>query len=180
MWNDRCVCQPPLPGRAVVVGGPGTPPGLGALVIVRPWGCPAVCNADPSGRRVIGGMEGPVVVLSAETAALMERCLPLKALRVRVRGHNQRVAQELLDLREVAMSYIPRLLPEAEAESAEVAEDLGVWLRSVEAADLVGITDRAIRDACVSGRLVAHQISGGAWRISRQSAMDYRRIRSKG
>ena len=127
---------------------------------------------------MIIGNGGPAVVISAETALLLERFCKVTELRVRLRGRNPRVAQELLDLRHVAMQYEEPALPEAEVGFAEVAAELDQRLMSVaEVADLLGLTDRAVRLACSQERLEAQQV-GGRWRITREAYEEYRAARA--
>lgn len=131
---------------------------------------------------MIVGDEGPAVVLSAETAYWLERICKVSSLRQRLRdGSHQRVSVELLELRRVAMSFDPTRLPataEVGSGSAEVAAGLESreWLSVGEAADLLGIGERAVRLACSQDRLDAEQV-GGRWRITRQALEDFKATR---
>jgi hypothetical protein len=109
-----------------------------------------------------------------ETAYLLEKVAGVSQLRQRLRGLNPKVCQELLDLREMALRYEPPVLPEAEAASPEVATGLGSGrLNAMQAADLIGISDRAVRLACTEGRLDADLV-GGRWRVTRDEAKRFR------
>ena len=116
----------------------------------------------------------PGVVLSPETAYLLEKHCNVKTLRMRLRGENSLVSQELLDLREVAMQHEPPALPEAEGPSAEVAPQ---WITTAQIADLEGVTDRAVRLRCQAGQMDAEQIDG-RWRISVEAYEQYRAARA--
>lgn len=127
---------------------------------------------------MIVGQTGMGVVISAETAYLIETFGGLGELRRRLRGRYPQVSQELLDLRYVAMSFDPRQLPEAEVESAELAAQSEVgWLSPQRVADLLGITDRAVRLACSQGRIEAEQV-GSRWRISQEAFKHYKAARA--
>jgi excisionase family DNA binding protein len=125
------------------------------------------------------GTSGPAVVISVETAYYLERLTggAVSKLRVRARGTNQRVAQELLEIREAAMRFNPPL-PEVEADLAEVPAESEQWLSVVQVADLLGLTDRAVRLACSEGRLEAQQDGSRRWRITKKAYEDYRAARA--
>lgn len=126
---------------------------------------------------MIVGKDGAAVVISAETAYYLEKLCNVTQLRVRLRGRLPAVGQELLDLREVAMTFDPQRLPEAEAGFAEVDPGSTQGLMSVvEVADSLCLTDRAVRLACQEGRLEAERV-GSRWRISRQALENYRATR---
>lgn len=132
---------------------------------------------------MIVGQDGPAVVLSAETAYCLERFCSreVSRLRVRTRGVNQHVAEELLELRRVAMGYDPTRLPQNAAvgsDSAEVATGLEHGLmRVAEVADRLGLSERAVRLACSQGRLEAEQV-GSRWQITRQALHDFEAARA--
>lgn len=127
---------------------------------------------------IIGGDRGPAVVLSARTAAYLEKYAGLAALRVRTRGPLADIARELTDLREAAVAYRGTVLPEAEATLTEVATDSAQWLTSIEVADREQISDSAVRLACREGRIPDAFQVGGRWRISREAAETYRAARA--
>lgn len=117
----------------------------------------------------------PLLMLSAETCAALEETFDLRRLRVRMRGSNPVVAQELLELREVALEY--ELLAEAEAPAPEVAPALKQWLSTTEVAEMAMVSDSAVRLACRVGRIEA-EVVAGKWRIGRGAAEDYRAARA--
>lgn len=127
---------------------------------------------------MIVGQTGMGLVISAETAYLIETLGDMKKLRARVRGRYPHISQELLDLRTVAMSFDPQRLPEAEVDFPEVAaESEAGWLSSQRAADLLGMTDRGVRLACSEGRLEAEQV-GKRWRISQEAYQAFKAARA--
>lgn len=131
---------------------------------------------------MIVGKAGMAVVISAETARLLETSgLSPTELRVRLRGRRPDIAQELLDLREVGMSFDPRSLPataETEGASAEMATELGQWLNSSEVADRLKITDRRVRQLCDEGVIPGAEKVGGRWRLSLEDFNRYRAARA--
>jgi excisionase family DNA binding protein len=125
------------------------------------------------------GQSGPAVVISAETAFLLEKVCNVAGLRARMRGRRPEIAQELLEVKWAADIHERRVsvLPEAEAGSAEVAAPSCSWMSSVDASDLLGLSDRAVRLACSEGRLEAQQV-GGRWQITREAVEEFRLARS--
>ncbi|MCM0618748.1 helix-turn-helix domain-containing protein [Nocardioides bruguierae] len=132
---------------------------------------------------MIVGEQGPAVVISAETAYWLERICRVSSLRQRLRdGQHQAVSQELLDLRRVAMTFDPALLPQTAAvgsDSAEAATGLEQqeWFTVSEAADRLGMGERGVRLACSEDRLDAEQVAG-RWRISREALENFNAARA--
>lgn len=160
---ELCVrkgASPAVSGRG---GGGGLPPGV-----------------DP----VIVGQHGPAVVISAETAYYLETIGKVAAVRHRLRdGRHQRVSQELLDLRQVAMSFdsssVPQV-PELNGRSAVLASGLESGELSVaEVADRLGLTPRYVRKACQSGELRAQLVgTKPRWRITEQAFEEFKAARA--
>ncbi|MFW6776260.1 helix-turn-helix domain-containing protein [Nocardioides sp. CPCC 205120] len=122
---------------------------------------------------MIAGKDGLVGVISAETAYYLERYLNVSELRVRARGRNPRVAQELLDLREVAMSYRPSLpSPETETVFEPVGAESERWLTAAQVADRMGISERRVTMACRDEEVDARKV-GGRWFVSPQGLEDW-------
>jgi len=128
---------------------------------------------------VIVGTDGPAVVLSAETAYWLEKLCKVSTLRMRLRdGRHVRVSQELLDLRQAAMSFDPTQLPTDAAVGSRSAEEARWleqrdWWSVAEAADSLGIGERAVRLACSQDRLDAERV-GGRWRITQTALNDFK------
>jgi excisionase family DNA binding protein len=125
---------------------------------------------------VIVGAGAPAVILSARTAAWLERYAGLTSLRVRVRGTDPEISRELEDLRRVAMSWRGSACGTTVAPEAEPAA-VSPWLSTGQAAALVELTPRAIRKAIAQGRLKASD-HGGRWRVSREDLEHFRATRS--
>ncbi|WP_137292017.1 helix-turn-helix domain-containing protein [Nocardioides dongxiaopingii] len=128
---------------------------------------------------MIVGRGGPAVVLSAETAYFLETFCKheVSRLRVRTRGLHQRVAEELLELRRVAMEFDPQALPGDAAVGSDLAEVGPEWISVAVAADLLGMGDRGVRLACQQDRLDARQV-GGRWQISREALEQFKTARA--
>jgi len=62
------------------------------------------------------------------------------------------------------------------AAQPEVAPQLAAVINAMQAADLLGVTDRAIRLAIAGGKLPAQQVDG-RWQINRQDVERYRATR---
>ncbi len=114
-------------------------------------------------------VDGPVVVIPAKIALLLERTLKLDELRIRVRGHNAEIDDVLSAWHAVAMQYTDEVSasdpgsrndrpPEAGRESTQKP------LTAQQVADRAGVADRAIRLAASEGRLNG-RYDGGQWRF---------------
>jgi excisionase family DNA binding protein len=125
---------------------------------------------------VIVGVDGPAVVVSARTAAWLERYGGLTSLRVKVRGTDPEISRELQELRAAAMAWRGSATGTKEAVKPEPATSSS-WLSTTEAADLLGIGPRAVRKAIALGRLPSTD-SGGRHRVSREDVEHYRAART--
>lgn len=113
----------------------------------------------------------PAVVLSARTAAFLERYAALTSVRVRVRGIDPAISAELEELRQAAMAWRGTATGTVVAHQAEPGADSG-WLSTLEAGRLLGITARGIRKAITTGRLPATTVAGRR-RVSREDLAHY-------
>jgi excisionase family DNA binding protein len=123
------------------------------------------------------GIEGPGVVISARTAAWLERYAGLTSLRVRVRGTDPDISRQLEEIRYAAMAWRGSATGSQVAAGAEPPTQSGVWLTSGQAASLAGVSSRAIRKAISTGRLSATAVDG-RYRISREDLEHYRAARA--
>lgn len=137
----------------------------------------------PSSLSVVGvvdmaliGTQGPAVVLDARTCAWLEHYANLTALRVRVRGTDPEISKELEEIREAALHWRSSATGTERDTKPELAAE-SEWLSTGQAADLAGVTSRAIRKAIADGRLQANVI-GGLYRISREDLEHYRAARA--
>ncbi len=118
----------------------------------------------------------PAVLISARTAAWLERYGGMTSLRVRVRGIDPAISAELEQLREAAMSWRGSSTGTDEATRQEPATS-SKWLSSTQAADLLGVTSRAVVKAIDRGALQGARV-GNRWRISREDVEHYREART--
>ena len=130
------------------------------------------------------------VLLSGEECAYLAASAPLVRAGWRQNGHAVPVAlQRTLE----AVDAAARLWRESLATSAPTSAPLpqlppsgsetppSRWISTQEAADLVGVTARAVRDAAESGRILGQKRGDGAgtWLISEASAEEYARTRKR-
>jgi excisionase family DNA binding protein len=125
---------------------------------------------------VIIGQEGPAVVIDARTAAWMLKYADISRLRVRVRGIDPRISRALEEITVVGLEWRTSATGTPVAAKPEPATNSEQWLSTGQAADLVGVTCRAIRKAIAEARLPATQV-GGRYRISREDLEHYRTAR---
>ncbi len=126
------------------------------------------------------GLHAPVVVVPARVAAWLGR-RGLDSLRINARGVDAEVDDVLAALHLAGLQWRASVEPEAEPEVAgpqpEVAPALGTVMGTREAADLLGLTVRAVTLAIQQGRLSAERV-GGRWRITRDDVEHYRAARA--
>lgn len=108
----------------------------------------------------------PVVVIDARTCAWLERYAKLTSLRVQVRGTDRQISKQLEEVREAAMAWRSSATGTEEDTKPELTPQ-SEWLSTGKAADILHITDRAVRKAIAEDRLPATQIAG-RYRISRE------------
>lgn len=118
------------------------------------------------------GRPAPVCIVPARVAAYLERWAGLDSFRREHRGQDQEVDQILVALHQVAMSWRGSALGTRDATQPEPAAS-SQWLTSTQAANIAGVTDRAIRKAIQHGALRASNVDG-RWRISREDLAHYR------
>lgn len=123
------------------------------------------------------GAQGPAVVVPARVAAWLESKANLSALRVRARGSDAEVDAVLVALRVAALAWRTSATGSDVEPTPEAARGSEQWLSTSKAADLLGITDRAVRLAIREGRLEAVQVAG-RWRVSRANVEHYRAARA--
>ncbi|MGY1830144.1 helix-turn-helix domain-containing protein [Geodermatophilus sp. SYSU D01180] len=116
-----------------------------------------------------------IVIVPARVAEWLHRHLELDTARKASRGIDSEVDNVLVALRVAALNWrasvhgtSPRNVPETKPLSA--------WLSTTQAADALGLTDRAVRTACSDGRLDAQRVDG-RWRISREALEHHRAAR---
>jgi excisionase family DNA binding protein len=119
---------------------------------------------------------GDVVVVPARVAALLLRHARIDQLRTQLRGADAELDSVLVALTVAALHWRTSATgseiaptPEARAQSP--------WMSTTQAAEHLGITDRAVRLAISERRLAAEQVDG-RWRISREDVEHYRAARA--
>ena len=129
-------------------------------------------NAPQSRSPHLIGVDGPAVTVPARIAAVLEGHADLSALRVRTRGVDPEASSVLEALRYAAMSWRSTATGTARAPEPEPAAS-SRWLSTTQAADLLGLTPRAVVKAIAQGKLPATRV-GNRHRISREDLEHYR------
>lgn len=119
--------------------------------------------------------DGAVVVVPARIAARLDALLNLRRLRIDVRGRDAELDAVLIALGVAAAAWRTTATGSDQAPQPE-ADPHSEWLSTSEAADLLGVTDRRVRQEITGGRLVARRVAG-RWRISREDVEQYRATR---
>ena len=103
------------------------------------------------------------MIVPARVAAWLDERVDFRRLRVGARGDDAEVDAVLIALRTVALAHVTSgsgssNFRKRDAEPEVVApSDV---MTTTAAADVLGMTDRGVRLACVEGRIPAHQVSG--------------------
>ena len=113
----------------------------------------------------IHGVAAPIVILPARVAAWLERHAGLNDLRVRARGNDPEVDSVLQAMHRASLHWRTTATGSNHAPEPEAPTDLNQWLSTTQAADRLGITDRAVRLAIAEHRLPATNLNG-RWRIT--------------
>jgi excisionase family DNA binding protein len=117
------------------------------------------------------GEDGAIVVVSGHVAAFLKRRGALDKLRLDARDMKDlEVYYVLNSLHRAALLHESSPTPRTMAMPSAQAP---VVLTTGEAASLLQLTPRGVRDACERGRLEAHQ-EQGRWRITRAAVERYR------
>jgi len=129
----------------------------------------------------VHGVDGPVAIVTGRAAAWLLLHLDLASHRIEVRGRDPE-----LDAVLGAITYAGNHWRATSATSAPRGSILAndpepaapsVEMTSLQAAELLGITTRAVRLACAAGRLPSTQ-TDGCWRITTDDLDAYRRSRA--
>ncbi|MFC4535687.1 helix-turn-helix domain-containing protein [Sphaerisporangium dianthi] len=115
---------------------------------------------------------GPGVEIPARICAWLESHAGLARLRIERRGQDPEVDAVLAAIRQQAARWRTSATGSPDAAQPEVAPS-STWLTTTQAGDLLGMTDRGVRDAIEGGRLPAENVAG-RWRISREDVEHYR------
>ena len=116
--------------------------------------------------------------LTGRVAALIYSRTDLGRLRTELRGVDPEVDAQLMALHLAALRWRTSATGSEAAPEPEVPPSSSTpWVSTSEAADLLGITDRAVRLACKAGAMGARRV-GDRWRISREAVKQYRAARA--
>lgn len=120
----------------------------------------------------VHGIGAPVVVVPARVCAWLERNARLNEVRIENRGADAEVDAVLVALRLAALTWRNTATGSPVAAKPEVTADLNQWLSTTQAADILYITDRAVRLAISEKRLPATQVNG-RYRIAREDIQHF-------
>lgn len=120
----------------------------------------------------VHGIDAPVVVIPARVCAWLERHARLNEVRIRERSSDPEVDAVLVALRLAALTWRTTATGSPVAAKPEAASELNQWLSTTQAADILYITDRAVRLAISEKRLPATLVNG-RWRITREDIQHF-------
>lgn len=121
--------------------------------------------------------EGTVVLVPARVAAWLARHTDLKKVRVAARGTDPELYAVLHDLYVAGLEWRTSATGSGEVAHPEEAAP-SKWVSTTQAAELVGISSRAVRLAVAEQRLPAQQVAG-RWRIAREDVEQYKAARAQ-
>lgn len=120
----------------------------------------------------IHGVTAPIVIIPARVATWLERHAGLNDLRIRSRGNDPEVDSVLQALHRAALHWRTTVTGSNHAPEPEEAPQ-SKWMGTTEAADKLGITDRAVRLAIAQHRLHATSLNG-RWRITQEDIAQFK------
>ena len=120
----------------------------------------------------VHGVGAPVVVVPARVCAWLERHARLNEVRIENRGADAEVDAVLVALRLAALTWRASATGSPVAAKPEATADLNQWVGTKQAADILYITDRAVRLAISEKRLPATQVNG-RYRIAREDIQHF-------
>lgn len=118
------------------------------------------------------GDDGPIVIVPARVAAFLKRYTALDEARLRVRTADSEIYDVLSSLHRAALAYMP---PDPARESEPVKDGVAATVTTRQAAGILNLSTRGVRDACEKGRLEG-RIVENRWIISLASVRRYARI----
>ena len=121
--------------------------------------------------------QGAGVFIPLRIADLLQRITDLHAVSTAARGQDAEFDAVANAIRLAAMAWRSSVSGTRVAEPAEQAAESDRWLSTGEAAVLLGVGPRAIRQAIARGRLPASK-TGRLNRISREDLEQYRAARA--
>ncbi|MUL39709.1 helix-turn-helix domain-containing protein [Streptomonospora sp. PA3] len=124
----------------------------------------------------VHGVEAPVAIVPGRVAARLDALMNLRRLRLDVRGHDPELDAVLVALGTAAAAWRATATGSTDPPEPEAAPSCA-WLSTSQAAEALGISDRAVRLAIAQGRLDARSVAG-RWRINRDDVEHYRAART--
>lgn len=129
-------------------------------------------EAKPPAAYLHGDGPDAVVIVPARVAAWLATRTNLSKVRISARGTDPEVYAVLAALHRGGLQWQTRASGSEQRKEPE-ATPPSKWVSTSKAADLLGITDRAVRLAIEEHRLPAEK-HGRAWRIARTDIEHYR------
>lgn len=123
------------------------------------------------------------VSIPPRIADILDRRLGLDTIRKQIRGEDAEVDAVLMAIRLAGCAFRNGQTAHLAARSAcgtdvvkpaEPESESGRGIGTSTAAEILGVTDRAVRKAIAENRLPAVLDDGGRWRINRDDLMQYR------
>lgn len=121
----------------------------------------------------VHGVAAPCVIVPARVAAWLERHTQLRALRTEARGTDPEVDAVLVALGVAAAAWRSSATGTRAPVAAEQATASETTMTTSQAATVLGVGERAVRQAIGRGRLPATR-AGGRWLIEREDLEHYR------
>jgi excisionase family DNA binding protein len=118
-----------------------------------------VANVPRPPESYIHGVSAPIVIVPARVATWLERYAGLNDLRIRARGNDPEVDSVLQALHRAALHWRTTVTGSDQAPAPEEPAQ-SKWMGTTEAAEALGITDRAVRLAITQNRLNATNLNG--------------------
>lgn len=120
----------------------------------------------------IHGVAAPIVIVPARVATWLERYAGLNDLRIRARGNDPEVDSVLQALHRAALHWRTTVTGTNQAPAPEEPAQ-SKWYSTTEAAERLGITDRAVRLAITQKRMGATNLNG-RWRITSEDIAHFK------
>lgn len=119
----------------------------------------------------VHGVDGPVVTVPARIAAWLDHRLQMARLRAEIRGRDSELDSVLVAMAVAAAAWRTSATGSADTPGPPIGSHSG-WLTTSEAAQRLGVTDRAIRIAIATERLPAEKV-GDRWQIAAEDVEHY-------
>ena len=118
------------------------------------------------------GGDSPVVIVPARVARILVRRFALDRYHVANRGRDPELDSVLVALKTAGVRWRASFVGSSDAPDEEVLPASVLTTR--QAAQLLGMTSRAVRFALAEGRLEGRLLDSRRWEVSRESVEHYR------